>query len=340
MYPSDDSPGLLTPGAKILVTGGTGFTGAHLVQDLVHHGHPVRVLARSREKAEATLPAETELVIGDITDSGIAERAVRDRHIVFHLATTFREAGISDEYVREVHVAGTDHLLQASHRAGVTRFVHCSTVGVHSHIQNPPADESWPHTPGDIYQQTKSEAEQLALEFQRRNSFPLSVARPTPIYGPGDMRLLKLFRMIARGRFVFLGDGEIYYHMVFVSDLVQGLKLLASRPEAIGEAFILGGDDLYTLKEITGLIADSVGAPHPKVHLPARPFQVVGTLAERFLVPFGIQPPIYRRRVDFFTKSRAFSIEKAKTMLGYRPRVDLKKGIPLTAEWYRDHGHL
>jgi nucleoside-diphosphate-sugar epimerase len=330
----------LKPGSRILVTGGTGFTGSYLVGDLIKEGHAVRAIARSGGRARSTLSPKVEIIIGDITDPRAVEHAVKDREVVFHLATTFREAGLSEDRVRAVHVTGTRLLLEASQQAGVSRFVHCSTVGVHSHIETPPADETWPHTPADIYQQTKSEAEKSALEFHRQHGLPLSVARPTPIYGPGDTRLLKLFRMIARRRFVFLGNGKIFYHMVYVSDLVSGFKLLATRPEAVGEAFILGGGQVCTLEELTRLIADAVGAPPPRVHLPARPFQLAGSLLERLLVPLGIEPPVYRRRVDFFTKSRAFSIDKARRMLGYEPSVDLRTGIRRTAKWYADHGQL
>jgi nucleoside-diphosphate-sugar epimerase len=325
---------------RILVTGGTGFTGSHLVRDLVQDGHRVRVVTRSREKAKASLPPDVDVIEGDIADAVVVDAAVQDQDVVFHLATTFREPGITDSRYREVHVDATRLLLEAGRRQGIRRFVHCSTVGVLSHIENPPADETWPYTPGDIYQETKSEAEQLALAFQREHDFPLTVARPTPIYGPGDLRLLKMFRMIERRRFVILGDGKVFYHMVYVTDLIAGLRLLASDPRAVGEVFILGGDEYRTLEDTARLIADALGAPAPVLHLPALPFQLAGSLCERLFIPLGLEPPIYRRRVDFFTKSRAFSIDKAKRVLGYRPRVDLLTGIHKTAMWYREQGLL
>jgi nucleoside-diphosphate-sugar epimerase len=213
-------------------------------------------------------------------------------------------------------------------------------VGVHSHIANPPADETWPHTPGDIYQATKSEGEQLALRLAREGGVPLTVARPTPIYGPGDMRLLKLFRMIATRRFIMLGDGRPFYHMVYVDDLVRGLRLLATHPDAVGEVFILGGPDYRTLSQLAALIADILGVPHPRLRLPAWPFQLAGSLCERICAPLGITPPIYRRRVDFFTKSRAFRLAKARQRVGYQPAVGLEDGLAVTAEWYWEHGYL
>ena len=324
----------------ILVTGGTGFTGSHLVRELHSRGHGVRVVTRSVDRARKALPPGVDLVEGDIVDERVIAKAIRGISVVYHLAAAFREAGIPDRRYREVHVAATRSLLEASRAEGVRRFVHCSTVGVLSHIANPPADETWPHNPGDIYQATKSEGEKLALEFQRLHDFPLAVARPTPIYGPGDLRLLKLFRMIARRRFVMLGSGNVYYHMVYVGDLVRGLRLLAERPQAIGEVFVLGGEKYCTLNELAALIADAVGVPRPRLHLPAWPVQLAGSVVQSICVPLGIEPPIYRRRVDFFTKSRAFSIDKARRLLGFEPKVGLEAGIRATAEWYRAQGYL
>jgi nucleoside-diphosphate-sugar epimerase len=108
----------------------------------------------------------------------------------------------------------------------------------------------------------------------------------------------------------------------------------------VGEVFILGGERYYKLQAIVAMIAEAVGARPPRWRLPAWPFQIAGTIVERLCVPFGIEPPIYRRRVDFFTKSRAFTIEKAQRLLGYAPRVDLESGIRSTAEWYRTQGLL
>lgn len=321
---------------NVLVTGATGFTGSHLVASLVADGYRVTVLARNRERAQ-TLPAEVKVVVGDVTDRAAVRRATAGPQVVYHLAAAFREAGIPDERYREVHVDGTRYLLEAADEEGVRRFVHCSTVGVHSHIENPPADETCPHTPGDIYQQTKSEGELLALRFNAEHRLPVSVARPAPIYGPGDLRL-KLFRMIAEGWFVMLGSGEPFFHMVYVDDLVRGLKLLAERPEAVGEVYIFAGEEYLTLNGLVRLIADVLEVRPPRMRFPAWPVYLASGVVEKVCVPFGIEPPIYRRRVAFFTKSRAFSIAKARRELGYEPKVGLREGIIATAEWYRAEG--
>jgi nucleoside-diphosphate-sugar epimerase len=108
----------------------------------------------------------------------------------------------------------------------------------------------------------------------------------------------------------------------------------------VGEIFILGGESYLKLSELTAMIAEAARVPAPRVRLPARPFQLVGSLVEKLCVPLGIEPPIHRRRVDFYTKSRAFSIEKAKRLLGYRPEVKLKDGIGETFDWYVANGYI
>lgn len=329
------------PGGPVaLVTGATGFTGSHLVRALVQAGIRVRVLARSASRASAALPDGVDIIVGESHDRAAIARAVSGSNVIYHLAAAYREARFTDQYYWDVNVGLTSLLLDAAQNEGVGRFVHCSTVGVMSHIANPPADEQHPHQPGDIYQYTKSEAEKLALAAHAQRGVPVAVARPTAIYGPGDTRLLKMFRLIASGHFVMLGFRDIYYHMVHVDDLVSGLRLLGEHPHAVGQVFILGGERYYKLRAIVELIAQAVGTRPPRWRLPAWPFQVAGTICERICIPLGIEPPIYRRRVDFFTKSRAFTIEKARRVLGYAPRIDLETGIPATVEWYRSHGFL
>jgi dihydroflavonol-4-reductase len=323
-----------------LVTGATGFTGSHLVRSLVADGTRVRVLARSAARAATRLPADIELVKGEISDAGTLARAVEGVERVYHLAAAYREARHKEEYYWKVNFEGTRAILDAARAAGVRRFVHCSTVGVLSHIANPPADERQPHNPADVYQRTKSEAEKLALAAHQPGRMTVAVARPTAIYGPGDSRLLKLFRSVASGRFIMLGSGDIYYHMVYVSDLISGLRLLGEHPRAAGEVFTLGGEGYYQLRAIVALIARLLEVPPPRMRLPAWPFQIAGSICEKICVPFGIEPPIYRRRVDFFTKSRAFTIEKARRMLGYAPEIDLETGFRRTIDWYRANGLL
>jgi len=168
----------------------------------------------------------------------------------------------------------------------------------------------------------------------------VTIARPSGIYGPGDRRLLKLFRGIARRRWITLGRGEIYYHLTYIDDLVDGFVLCGEHPDAANRTYILAGGEVTTLNALVKLVADGAEVPEPRVHLPVWPVWMAGAACEALCAPFGIEPPLYRRRVDFFTKSRAFDITRARAEIGYRPQVRLRDGIRRTFEWYRAHGWL
>jgi nucleoside-diphosphate-sugar epimerase len=280
------------------------------------------------------------VVEGDLKDAFALSQLVEGSDAVLHVAAVYRTAGHPDGYYHEVNVAGTERLLEAAARAGVRRFVHTSTVGVHGHVGTPPADETAPFAPGDVYQDTKAAAEILALDFGRKRGLPVAVVRPGAIYGPGETRLLKLFRAIARGRYAVVGSGEPFYHPVYVDDLVAGFLLALEREEAVGQAFIVAGPRYVSQNELAQTIARHTGGRVLPFHVPAWPLQAAGSLCEALCVPLGIEPPLHRRRVDFWVKSRAFSIEKARRLLGYAPSVDLDEGIARTVAAYRQAGWL
>lgn len=325
---------------RVALTGASGYTGGRLLQALRARGDEVSAFVRPASVTDALRASATLIIEGDLSDQAAVTRLVEGAEAIVHVAALYRTAGHPDSYYREVNVGGTERLLEAAARQGIRRFVHTSTVGVHGHVANPPADESAPIAPGDIYQQTKAEAEALALSFHRTRGVPVAVVRPGAIYGPGETRLLKLFRAIARGRYAVVGTGRSFYHPVYIDDLVAGFLLALDRPEAVGEAFLIAGPRYVSQDELAGLIARSTGGRVWPFHIPAGPIQLLGDAVEALCVPLGLEPPIHRRRVDFWTKSRAFTIEKARRLLGYAPKVDVEEGIARTAAWYREAGWL
>jgi dihydroflavonol-4-reductase len=325
---------------RVLVTGATGFTGGHLARSLAAAGRDVHALVRDAGRAGALAADGVVLHTGDIRDADAVAAAMSGVEIVYHIAATYREAGIADAEYRAINATAVRQIVEAAAHAGARRVVHCSTVGVHGDIAHPPANEDAPLRPGDIYQVTKLEGERLARDTGARLGIEVTIARPTGIYGPGDRRLLKLFRGVVRGRFPTLGRGEIYYHLTYIDDLVEGFRLCGEHPNAANRTYILAGGEVTTLNELVGLIAEVAGVRAPTLHLPVWPFWLAGAVCEAICVPLGIAPPIYRRRVDFFTKSRAFDITRARTEIGYAPAVGLRDGIARTLEWYRTQGWL
>jgi nucleoside-diphosphate-sugar epimerase len=294
---------------------------------------------RNRKRASYLEQAGVEIIAGDVRDRATVQDALLGVDTVYHLAAVFRRAGVPDSEYRSVHVDATRQLVECSAAAGVRRFVHCSTVGVHGDVEaQAPAAEDAPFHPGDIYQVTKLEGERMALDTAGRVGLPLTVVRPGPIYGPGDRRLLKLIGGVARKRFVLLGDGTPHFQMVYVDDLIEGFRLAADTPAAVGRTYIVAGGEAPTLNELVEEIASVAHVAPPRTRLPVWPFWVAGAICEGVCVPLGIEPPIFRRRVAFFTKNRWFDTSRARDELGYAPKVRLRDGIRRTLDSYRGLG--
>ena len=319
---------------KILVTGATGYTGKRLALNLVAEGHHVRALARATSQIDELQKAGIEIVIGDLARRDDVFRAVDGVERIYHVAALYRQTNVPDRAFWDVHVKGTENICEAALNCGVKKVVHTSTIGVHGSVANPPGDEESPFDPGDLYQQTKLEGERLALRYAQERQLPLTVVRPAGIYGPGETRMIKLFRAVKRQRFVMIGSGEIFCHFVYIDDLIQGLKLAADCPQAIGRSYIIAGDEYVTLNKLVAVIAEAVGAPAPRWRVPYAPVYLAGAICEWLCKPLGIEPPLHRRRVAFFDKIRAFRNDRARQELGYRPQIDFRTGIRRTAEWY------
>jgi nucleoside-diphosphate-sugar epimerase len=325
---------------RVLVTGATGFTGGHLARGLVRRGHTVRALVRDETAATALRADGVELSVGDLTDPASVVTAARDVEVVYHIAAIYRQAGLPDEHYRAVNALGVKTVIEAAAQQGARRVVHCSTVGVHGDVMQPPANEDAPLRPGDVYQHSKLEGEAIARQTSAETGVEVVIARPSGIYGPGDRRLLKLFRGVARRRFVVLGAGDIFYHLTYIDDLVDGFQLCGEVPAAAGRTYILAGGEVTTLNELVRLIAAEAGVAPVPFHLPVWPVWIAGAACEALCRPFGIEPPLYRRRVDFFTKSRAFDISRARAEIGFAPKVLVREGIARTLTWYRREGWI
>lgn len=325
---------------KALVTGANGFTGSYLTKNLIKRGYSVKALVRKNSNLDTIKNLPIEFIYADLANDSL-EGIMNDVDIVFNAAAAYRVENVPHKYFWDVNVEGTRKLLIEAKKASIKRFVHLSTVGVQGEIKNPPAKEDDPYSPGDYYQESKVEGEKLALDFFKKENLPGTIVRPVGIYGPGDMRFLKLFKFIYNGKFRMIGNGKVLYHLTFVEDLAEGIALAGEKDEALEEIFTIGGEGYLTLKELVEKIAKALNKPVPnKMSIPVWPVWLGGLLCEIACKPFGITPPIYRRRVDFFIKDRAFDISKAKKLLGYQPKVSLDEGLKITGEWYKKNNLL
>lgn len=330
---------------RLLVTGGTGFIGSHLAEEGRRRGAEVVVLGltgRPEERANAALLRRqgVEILEGSITDEALCRQAVRGATHVFHLAVAMREGGKRDEFFEAVNLDGTRRLLEASAAEGVRRFVYCSTIGIYGHRAPGVTTEDSPLAPGNIYERTKVAAEALVREFGAGRGLPYVILRPADVYGPRDQRLLKLFDGVSRGRFPLFGRGDGRRHMIYVDDVVSGFFRACERDEALGQGLILAGPRPCTLRELIAEVQRAVGSPRYGLRLPLRPMLLLAAVVEDACQALGVDPPIYRRRMDFFWSDSEFDTARARRALDWAPTVDLPEGIRRTRDDYRRAGAL
>jgi nucleoside-diphosphate-sugar epimerase len=328
---------------KLLLTGGTGFIGSRLALEARRREVDVTVTGQVNNYAERSRAAELEragvrLEVGPLQDAAFSRRVVAGRDTVIHLAAAQHESGVPDSYFEEVNVTGTRTLLEASREARVRRFVYGSTIGIYGSAAEGELDESSPPNPDNIYGRTKLAAERVVQE--QGGGVETCIVRISETYGPGDFRLLKLFRAVERGKFLMIGSGENRRQVMYVDDLVRALLLASGHPAASGEVFVMPGDEVLTTRQMVDVIAEVLGRQVPRIRLPMWPFLAAAAVFEATFKPLGIDPPLHRRRLDFFRKTFVFSTDKARRVLGFAPEVPFREGARATAEWYRAAGHL
>jgi nucleoside-diphosphate-sugar epimerase len=327
---------------RVLITGGTGFIGSRLALACLRKGFGVTVLGQENSPIEARnrqliQSKGAQFVSASVTDRDRISQAVLGIDCVYHLAAAQHETNVSDARFWQVNVEGTRNILEASTSAGVKRLVHGSTIGVYGSLTGE-INETSPTNPDNIYGVTKLEGEKLALSFQEK--LPVVVIRISETYGPGDYRLLKLFKAISKGLFFILGDGINKHHVIYIDDLIEGLFLAAAVKEAPGKIFVLSGKLPLTTAEMVGIIAKELGKKTPRAQIPISPVLALARISEAVLRPLGIRTPLHRRRLDFFRKSFVFSAREPVRVLRFSPKISFERGVAETSKWYREMGYL
>jgi nucleoside-diphosphate-sugar epimerase len=324
---------------KVLITGGTGFIGSQLALKCLEKGDVVRVLGQvntpaEKENKQLIEKKGVDVILGSITDKEIIDDVVKGIDIVYHLAASQHEMNIPDKRYWDVNVWGTKNLLEATVAAQVKRFVHGSTIGVYGSALEGNIDEHSLLKPDNIYGITKLEGEKLVMSFKEK--LPVTIIRISETYGPGDRRLLKLFKTIKKNIFFIIGKGENVHHLIFIDDLIEGFFMSASSESAVGKIFVLAGKEILTTNEMVEVIAKQLGTKIPRFHAPLFAFLFLATIMETILRPLGIQPPLHRRRMDFFKKSFSFSKKDTLRHLGFEPKVTFSEGVSKTIKWYKE----
>jgi nucleoside-diphosphate-sugar epimerase len=326
---------------KILVTGGTGFTGKALVKRLLDEGNQVVALDyQEGHKTEELRSWGAEVVIGTVTDRDIVDRVMPGVEVVHHLAAAFRELNVPESHYDTVNVGGTQNVLEAAWQNKVKKFVYCSTCGVHGNIDNPPGGEDAPIQPADYYQHTKYKAEPIVKSYFDKG-MKTTILRPAAIYGPGDPeRFYLIYKRVASGTFPMFGNGRTLYHPLYIDNLTDAFLLAQQEGKGDGQAYLIADEEYVEIERLVKEVAKAMNVQVKVPHFPVMPLVVIGHICEKLCKPFGVTPPIFPRRVDWFRQNRAFKIDKAKRDLGYDPKVGLAEGLKRTYEWYRDEGML
>jgi nucleoside-diphosphate-sugar epimerase len=326
---------------KILVTGGTGFTGSALVRKLISLGHQVKTIDYQKGIVYDQLKEEgADIIIGSITDKKLVDEATEGVDFVFHIAAAFRELDVPSEHYYNVNVNGTRYVMEAAVKHNVKKVVYCSTQGVHGHINNPPGNENSPIAPEDYYQQTKYEGEVVVQEFIKKG-MKATIIRPTAIYGPGDPeRFFMIYKRVKKGYFPMFGKGETFYHPVYIDNLVDAFILSMDLDKGNGETYIIADAEYYPIKELVKKVGKAMNIEVKIKYYPITPLIIAGHVVEKVCKPFGIAPPIFPRRVDWYRQVRAFKIDKARRDLEYEPEVGIDEGLRKTYEWYLENGYL
>jgi nucleoside-diphosphate-sugar epimerase len=231
-------------------------------------------------------------------------------------------------------------VVEAALRAKVWKFVYCSTCGVHGNVDHPPANEDAPIQPADYYQRTKYEAEPLVRQLAA-GKMEFVVLGPAAIYGPGDPeRFFMIFKRVAKGSFPMFGNGRTLYHPLYIDNLVDAFMLCLAPGVGNGREYLIADEEFYPIEEIVKGVGRALDVSLTIHHYPVMPVVVAGHICEKLCKPFGIVPPIFPRRVDWYRQNRAFDISRAKKELGYRPRIALEEGLRRTGQWYREMGYL
>ena len=324
-----------------VVAGATGFLGSALVTELIKRQQAVRILARDGNKARQQFGDAVTIVPGEITDAAQVQQAVDGATTIYHLVGRLYHPSIPAELYCQTHVEGTRTLLKAcQEQTRLRRIVHVSTTGVHGVTGETPAAEDAPFAPTNPYEATKLEGELLALKAYQEQGLPVTVIRPGLVYGPGDLHLLGFFVSIKKGLFRVIDSGKALLHPLYIDDLVDALLLCAEQSQAPGRSYNIAGERPVSVRELATAIAHALDRELPAGSIPLWLANLASDIFSGMPGMKGERAPLTRSRVKFLTNSRIYDISRAKSELGYAPRVELEEGMKLTAAWYYKHHYL
>jgi nucleoside-diphosphate-sugar epimerase len=322
---------------ETLVTGATGFLGVHLLAALSARGYAVRALVLSAEDATSLEREHVAIYRGDVRHPETLIDPMRGVDTVFHLAAVHGLWRPKQDYY-SINVAGTEHVCRAALATGVCRLIHVSSWAVYGMGLGRPVDESFPLRPiSDSYAITKAKADELVQRFIAQDHLPGVIVRPGTVFGPGDwVNFGRMADRLKAGRAVIIGSGGNAIPFVYVTDIVEGLLLAASQERAVGQVYNVANDRPLTQEQFWRALAEEIGAKPPRLRVPYHALYGLAAIAERAASSDDPrrQPLVTRLGVKLFGTDNRIVVDKARRELGYEPRVSLREGVRLAANWY------
>jgi len=325
---------------KVLITGATGLLGGHLIKELQQRGEDIRALVLPLENAVKLEKQGVEVVRGDITDASTLGPAVKDIELVFHLAGMMGVWRPLADY-RLVNVTGSENLYKAAQKVGVRRYIHTSSHTVYGLGYGRFLTENDALRPDpDPYSLTKAEGDRLIRRRMLNSEVETVILRPGTFFGPGDrLHFGRIAQKMKAGKGVIIGRGDNALPFCYVTDVVQGFLLAAYHENAPGKVYNITNDQPLTQLEMFNAIADAVDGVRPTRHLPYLPIYYGSIVAEKVVARVTrTKPVVTQLGAMMFGSDNRHSVEKARRELGYEPKVDLRTGITLAAEWFNMGG--
>lgn len=327
---------------RYFITGATGFLGSHVAEACVKQGNAVTTLARSTSQTDELAKLDVTIQRGDLTDPAQVRQAVEGSDVIVHCAAKVGDWGPVEDY-RAVNVEGLRSLLEACRGRPLHRFIHISTLGVYAARHHYGTDESEPppdfHMDG--YTQTKVEAEQLALKYQREHGVPVVILRPGFIYGARDRMVVpRLIASLRKREFRYFAGGRYALNSIYVGNVVDAIFLAVVAPNAVGQIYNLTDGELVSKRRFIEALIKGLGLPNPRpISAPLWLARIVARVMENQARRKGKTkaPKLTQARLKFLGLNLDFSIEKAKRELNYHPRINFDRGIQETIAWYKEN---
>lgn len=322
----------------ILITGGNGLLGHHVVSALQDRGERVRVLALPSEECSWLERRGVAVHRGDVTRPVTLTEPLRGVDAVLHLAGMMGVWRPLEDY-HAVNVIGTENICRGALAEGVGRVVHVSSWTVYGIALAEPAREDFVLRPfREPYAITKAAGDMAVQRMIVDDHLPAVIVRPGTFFGPGDrLHFGRIADRLRAGRGVIVGSGDNALPFVYVTDVVRGLLLAIDHKHAVGQAYNISNDSPLTQRQFVDAVAHELGVSRPRVHVPYKALYTAGYLAERVAaVTRSQRPPVVTRLgVKLFGTDNRHAIDKARRELGFSPQLDLREGVHRAAAWYR-----